>query len=116
MKVVFTGGGTGGHFYPIIAVAEEIRAQSRDRRLLMPQLYYLAPSAFDQEALFENEIAFEAGLSDHTQIGYLNSIFDDTINNDDDRWILLAKDVSYTEDNTIGIVRVPLSAGHVRGL
>ncbi len=59
MKVVFTGGGTGGHFYPIIAVAEEIRAQARDRRLLMPQMHYLAPSAFDQEALFENEIAFE---------------------------------------------------------
>lgn len=59
MKVVFTGGGTGGHFYPIIAVAEEIRAIARERRLLMPQLHYLAPSAFDQEALFENEIRFE---------------------------------------------------------
>ncbi|HYD93562.1 MAG TPA: UDP-N-acetylglucosamine--N-acetylmuramyl-(pentapeptide) pyrophosphoryl-undecaprenol N-acetylglucosamine transferase [Candidatus Paceibacterota bacterium] len=60
MKVVFAGGGTGGHFYPIIAVAEEIRAIARERRLLMPKLYYLAPAAFDQEALFENEIQFEA--------------------------------------------------------
>lgn len=59
MKVVFTGGGTGGHFYPIIAVAEEIRAVARERRLLTPQLHYLAPNAFDQEALFENEISFE---------------------------------------------------------
>lgn len=58
MKVVFAGAGTGGHFYPLIAVAEELRALSRERRLLTPKLYYLAPSAFDQEALFENEIAF----------------------------------------------------------
>lgn len=58
MKVVFTGSGTGGHFYPNIAVAESIRAIARERRLLMPKLYYLAPSAFDQEALFENEIQF----------------------------------------------------------
>lgn len=58
MKVVFAGGGTGGHFYPIIAVAENIRALARERRLLMPKLYYVAPSAFDQEALFENEIGF----------------------------------------------------------
>ena len=24
MKILLTGGGTGGHFYPLIAVAEEI--------------------------------------------------------------------------------------------
>lgn len=59
MKIVFTGGGTGGHFYPIIAVAESIRALTRERRLLAPKLFYLAPSAFDKEALFENEIQFE---------------------------------------------------------
>ena len=60
MKIVFTGGGTGGHFYPIIAVAEELRRISRERRLLAPKLYYIAPSAFDMEALFENEIQFES--------------------------------------------------------
>jgi len=59
MKIVFTGGGTGGHFYPIIAVAEEVRALARERRLLSPQLHYLAPEAFDQEALFANEIRYE---------------------------------------------------------
>lgn len=60
MKVVFTGSGTGGHFYPNIAVAESIRALARERRLLMPKLYYLAPKAYDKDALFENEILFIA--------------------------------------------------------
>ncbi len=60
MKVVFAGGGSGGHFYPIIAVAESLRGICRERRLLTPKLYYLAPSAFDQESLFENEITYIA--------------------------------------------------------
>lgn len=60
MKIVFTGGGTGGHFYPIIAVAEAVRDIVRERRLLAPRLYYIAPTPFDPDALFENEIQFIA--------------------------------------------------------
>ena len=40
MKIVFTGGGTGGHFYPIIAVAEEIREIVKDENLLEPDLFF----------------------------------------------------------------------------
>lgn len=29
MKIVFTGGGSGGHFYPIIAIAESIQKISK---------------------------------------------------------------------------------------
>ena len=58
MKIVFAGGETGGHFYPLIAVAEAVRDIARDRHLIKPTLYYLAPTPYDQEALFENEIAF----------------------------------------------------------
>ncbi len=58
MKIVFTGGGTGGHFYPIIAVAEAIRDLSREQRLIAPKLYFIAPHPFDPEALLENEIQF----------------------------------------------------------
>ncbi|OIO51509.1 hypothetical protein CO131_00880 [Candidatus Kaiserbacteria bacterium CG_4_9_14_3_um_filter_50_16] len=58
MTIVFTGGGTGGHFYPIIAIAEAISDLVREEHLVAPALYYFAPNAFDQEALFENGIAY----------------------------------------------------------
>ncbi len=56
MTIAFTGGGTGGHFYPIIAIAEAINDLVREERLVAPKLYYLAPNAFDEQALFENSI------------------------------------------------------------
>jgi len=58
MKILFTGGGTGGHFYPIIAVAEALREQVRERRLIPPQLYFMAPDPYNGRALFDNEIEF----------------------------------------------------------
>ncbi|OGG48574.1 hypothetical protein A3G63_00855 [Candidatus Kaiserbacteria bacterium RIFCSPLOWO2_12_FULL_52_8] len=56
MTIAFTGGGSGGHFYPIIAIAEALHDLVRERRLIEPRLYYLAPDAFDKNALFENSI------------------------------------------------------------
>lgn len=58
MKILFTAGGTGGHFYPIIAVAEAINDQVRDRKLLEPQLLYAAPEPYDRELLIANNITF----------------------------------------------------------
>ncbi len=58
MKILFTGGGSGGHFYPIIAVAEAINDLVRERKLLEPELIYAAPEPFDREMLIQNGIRF----------------------------------------------------------
>lgn len=56
MKIVLTGGGSGGHFYPLIAVAEQIHEEVLERNLLEPKLIYLGPKPFDSTALLEQDI------------------------------------------------------------
>jgi UDP-N-acetylglucosamine--N-acetylmuramyl-(pentapeptide) pyrophosphoryl-undecaprenol N-acetylglucosamine transferase len=58
MKILFTGGGTGGHFYPIIAVAEAIKAHASKSKLIPPDLYFLAPDPYSRKILFDNQIKY----------------------------------------------------------
>ena len=58
MKIVFTGGGSGGHFYPIIAVAEAMLYSAREKKLLPPVLYFFSDDTYDKKALFDNGIKF----------------------------------------------------------
>ena len=48
LHIAFVGGGTGGHFYPLIGVAESLRQADTDNEMLF---YYLGPDAYDPEAL-----------------------------------------------------------------
>ena len=58
MKILFTGGGSGGHFYPIIAIAESVHDIIREKRLLAPELYFFATEPYDKRMLFDNSINF----------------------------------------------------------
>ncbi len=58
MKIILTGGGTGGHFYPLIAVAEAINKTVKEDRLLPAKMYYLSDSPHDPDMLLENSIEY----------------------------------------------------------
>ncbi len=59
MKIVFTGGGTGGHFYPLIAVAEAIHEIAEEEKIIEPTMYYIGPDVLDERALAEQNIIFK---------------------------------------------------------
>ena len=58
MKILLTGGGTGGHFYPVVAVAQALRKVAAETKLVDVRLYYMAPQPYDRQVLFDNRIIF----------------------------------------------------------
>jgi UDP-N-acetylglucosamine--N-acetylmuramyl-(pentapeptide) pyrophosphoryl-undecaprenol N-acetylglucosamine transferase len=58
MRILFTGGGTGGHFFPSIAVARELKRIAEEEQILDLELYYMGPDDFGQELIREEEIFF----------------------------------------------------------
>lgn len=70
MKIVFTGGGTGGHFYPIIAVAQKVNQIIDKEKIIGAKLYYFSDSPYDKEMLLENGLSYE-----ETQAGKLRTYF-----------------------------------------
>ncbi len=58
MKILLTGGGTGGHFYPLIAVAQEIKEESKKLKLIEPKIYFASPDPYNKKILFDNQISF----------------------------------------------------------
>jgi UDP-N-acetylglucosamine--N-acetylmuramyl-(pentapeptide) pyrophosphoryl-undecaprenol N-acetylglucosamine transferase len=69
MKIVFTGGGTGGHFYPIIAVVEKVNQIIDQENIIGAKLYYFSDSPYDKELLFENGLNFEKVISGKMPVG-----------------------------------------------
>jgi UDP-N-acetylglucosamine--N-acetylmuramyl-(pentapeptide) pyrophosphoryl-undecaprenol N-acetylglucosamine transferase len=59
MKIVFTGGGTGGHFYPIIAVAQKVNQIIDKEHIISSKLYYFSDSPYDKEMLVQNGMLYE---------------------------------------------------------
>jgi UDP-N-acetylglucosamine--N-acetylmuramyl-(pentapeptide) pyrophosphoryl-undecaprenol N-acetylglucosamine transferase len=77
MKLVFTGGGSGGHFYPIIAVIEKLRKSIKEHKLLDPKIYYMATDAYDPHTLFEQGIEFREVPAGKRRIYFsISNLFD----------------------------------------
>ncbi len=58
MKILLTGGGTGGHFYPLIAIAEELNDLAEKQKIVNLKLYYMSDAPYDKHMLFENRITY----------------------------------------------------------
>lgn len=59
MRIILTGGGSGGHFYPMIAVAQQIHEIAKRDHLVEPELIYMGTEPYDNDALLENNIEFK---------------------------------------------------------
>lgn len=59
MKILFTGGGSGGHFYPIIAVAEKLNEKFAAEKLPAVELYYMSTEPYNEQLLADNKITFK---------------------------------------------------------
>lgn len=53
IRVLLVGGGTGGHFYPLISIAETLKTTVSDLKL-----YYAGPTEYDHDALVAENIQF----------------------------------------------------------
>lgn len=76
MKIVFTGGGTGGHFYPLIAVVQKVNQIIDKEKIVGAKLYYVSDSPYDKEMLFENGLIYEeVGSGKMRMFGSVKSFF-----------------------------------------
>lgn len=58
MKIVLTGGGSGGHFYPLIAVAQALHNEVKKHKYLDPEIHYISDKMPDPGILYDNRITF----------------------------------------------------------
>ncbi len=58
MRILLTGGGTGGHFYPLVAIAEKINEIADRENLIGLKIYFMSDAPIDKKALFETSIIF----------------------------------------------------------
>lgn len=59
MKILLTGGGTGGHFYPIIAVADALYSIADQEKIVKFNLVFMSDFPYDFSLLQQKSIRFQ---------------------------------------------------------
>lgn len=58
MKVVLTGGGTGGHIYPLFAVAEQIQNICKEQNIEAPHIYFYSDKNYYPDLLIKYNVDY----------------------------------------------------------
>jgi UDP-N-acetylglucosamine--N-acetylmuramyl-(pentapeptide) pyrophosphoryl-undecaprenol N-acetylglucosamine transferase len=76
MRILFTGGGSGGHFYPIISIAEELNRLAKEKRLIELELFFMSPTPYNESVLYENGIIYKKNSAGKIRrdAGFVSSI------------------------------------------
>lgn len=59
MKILLTGGGSGGHFYPLMAVAGALNAVADQEKIAVMSVSYMAENYYDKNVLLQNGVTFK---------------------------------------------------------
>lgn len=59
MKILFTGGGSGGHFYPIIAVAQKLKILLDKEKIVNVEFFFMSTGPYNERMLYDNDITFK---------------------------------------------------------
>lgn len=60
IRIILTGGGTGGHLFPLVAVSRKINDIGHVENLGDPEIYYLGPGLFLENSLEREAINFHS--------------------------------------------------------
>lgn len=58
MRILLVGSGSGGHFYPLIAITEAVMARAKADGSPVPDLYLMGPHPYDAGSLFAYNIKY----------------------------------------------------------
>lgn len=59
MRVVLTGGGTGGHLYPLVAVSQEIRKIAEEKKIISLDFLYVGAGVSDKSVFDAERISYK---------------------------------------------------------